>query len=145
MKKIARCIRSPVSCMRWVNVKIAQDKPDKVFQSLVAVKSSDKEEEKVWRKKRSQHKIVVLIVMDFRNTTIQRQAYVVFECEVFEREVRKFQSSLSLNVSVPHMYSISFSQVYHSNHKNITCITPFIELKNQQVLVKGSRWRYCQG
>ena len=75
----------------------AQDKPDKVLlQSLVAVKSSDKEEEK---------SLETLITAQNRRVDsdgfqkhddTETGPYVVFECEVFEREVREFQSSLSL-------------------------------------------------
>ena len=78
----------------------AQDKPDKVLlQSLVAVKSSDKEEEKSLEK--SLEKMIAeqnrRVDSDgFQKHETKTGPYVVFECEVFEREVREFQSSLSL-------------------------------------------------
>ena len=80
----------------------AQDKPDKVLlQSLVAVKSSDKEEEK------SLETLITAQNRRVENMSSSDRVFVRHEDTktgpyvVFEREAREFQSYLSLNLSLP--------------------------------------------
>ena len=106
----------------------AQDKPDKVLlQSLVAVKSSDKEEEKSLRKMiAAQNRRVD---SDGFQKTRNKDGPVrgVRVRGVRARSAKISIISLSLNLSLPHIYL--FLQVYHSNHKNITCITHLLNSK----------------
>ena len=102
----------------------AQDKPDKVLlQSLVAVKSSDKEEEKSLEKKIAAQNRRVDSDGFQKHDDTETGPYVVFECEVFEREVREFQSSLSLSELVCSSY-LSLSLKFITQITRTSLVSP---------------------